>query len=268
METATLPVTEELKAHGPTQTAALLSIKNVTKKFRGLVAVDDVTFDVNRGEIVGLVGPNGAGKTTLINVIDGVYKPTKVSGHAGKVYFDGRDITGLDPYKISVRGIGRTFQITRLFLNMTILDNVKSGAVFGAKPTSLADAEARALKAFGQVNLAAEKKGLLAGTLNAIEMKRVELARTLTTEPKLILLDEPATGLNNTEQLAMITLVKELNKSGITFLVVDHNMRFIMTLVQKLVVLDFGKKISEGTPDEVSTDKKVIDAYLGEKYKL
>ena len=250
------------------QTAALLSIKNVTKKFHGLVAVDDVSFDVNQGEIVGLVGPNGAGKTTLINVIDGIYKPTQVAGQGGKVYFDGHDITGLDPSKICDKGIGRTFQITRLFVNMTILDNVKSGAVFGRNPTNLIEANERAIKAFGQVNLSPDKRNLLAGTLNAVEMKRVELARTLTTEPKLILLDEPATGLNNTEQLGMINLIKELNKSGITFLVVDHNMRFIMTLVQRLVVLDFGKKISEGSPEEVSNDKKVIEAYLGEKYKL
>jgi len=240
-----------------------LSIKNVTKKFHGLVAVDDVSFDVNRGEIVGLVGPNGAGKTTLINVIDGIYRPA-----SGKVYFEGNDITGLDPYKICEKGIGRTFQITRLFVNMSVLDNVKSGAVFGTKPTSLAAANDRALKAFGQVNLPPEKKDLIAGSMNAVEMKRVELARTLTTEPRLILLDEPATGLNNSEQLAMINLIKELNKSQIGFLVVDHNMRFIMSLVQRLVVLEFGKKISEGSPEEVAADKKVIEAYLGEKYKL
>jgi len=250
------------------QTADLLSIKNVTKKFRGLVAVDDVTFDVNQGEIVGLVGPNGAGKTTLINVIDGIYKPTQVAGQGGKVYFEGHDITGLDPYKICEMGIGRTFQITRLFVNMSIMDNVKSGAVFGRNPGTLAEAEQRAVKAFDQVNLDLGKKNLPAGTLNAVEMKRVELARTLTTEPKLILLDEPATGLNNSEQLVMINLIKELNKSGISFLVVDHNMRFIMALVQKLVVLEFGKKISEGSPEEVAADKKVIEAYLGEKYKL
>jgi len=245
------------------QTAGLLSIKNITKKFHGLVAVDDVSFDVNQGEIVGLVGPNGAGKTTLINVIDGIYRPA-----SGKVYFEGNNITGLDPYKICEKGIGRTFQITRLFVNMSVFDNVRSGAVFGTKPTNLRAAGDRALKAFGQVNLPPEKKELIAGSLNAVEMKRVELARTLTTEPKLILLDEPATGLNNSEQLGMINLIKELNNSGIGFLVVDHNMRFIMSLVQRLVVLEFGKKISEGSPEEVAADKRVIEAYLGEKYKL
>jgi len=240
----------------------LLSLKNVVKSFRGLVAVNNVSFDLYEGEILGLVGPNGAGKTTLINVINGVYQPV-----SGKIFFNNEDITGLSINEICKKGIARTFQITRLFINMSVLQNVMSGAMFGRKSISnFKEAEEQALKMLELVKLPLEKKDLIAGSLNAVEMKRVELARALLTEPQLILLDEPATGLNPSEQLAMIDLIRTLNKSGLTTLVVDHNMRFIMSLVGRIIVLHYGQKIAEGKPEMVAGDKKVIEAYLGEKY--
>mgnify|MGYP001090947784 FL=1 len=240
----------------------LLSLKNVVKSFRGLLAVNNVSFDLYEGEILGLVGPNGAGKTTLINVINGVYQPV-----SGKIFFNDEDITGLSIHEICKKGIARTFQITRLFVNMSVLQNVMSGAMFGRKSISnFKEAEEQALKMLELVKLPLEKKDLIAGSLNAVEMKRVELARALLTEPQLILLDEPATGLNPSEQLAMIDLIRTLNKSGLTTLVVDHNMRFIMSLVGRIIVLHYGQKIAEGKPEMVAGDKKVIEAYLGEKY--
>jgi len=240
----------------------LLSLKNVVKSFRGLVAVNNVSFDLYEGEILGLVGPNGAGKTTLINVINGVYQPV-----SGKIFFNNEDITGLSIHEICKKGIARTFQITRLFINMSVLQNVMSGAMFGRKSISnFKEAEEQALKMLELVKLPLEKKDLIAGSLNAVEMKRVELARALLTEPQLILLDEPATGLNPSEQLVMMDLIKTLNKSGLTTLVVDHNMRFIMSLVGRIIVLHYGQKIAEGKPEMVAGDKKVIEAYLGTKY--
>lgn len=244
------------------QSTSLLSVRNIVKRFRGLIAVNNVSFDLNKGEILGLVGPNGAGKTTLINVITGIYRP-----EGGKVFFNGEDITGLKPHEICKRGIVRTFQITRLFNNMSVLENVMSGALFGRKPvSSFRDAAERAIKMLELVGFPLEKKDLIAGSLNAVEMKRVELARALMTEPDLILLDEPATGLNPSEQSLMINLIKSINESGVTVLVVDHNMRFIMNLVKRLIVLHYGQKIAEGEPREVAREQKVIEAYLGERY--
>lgn len=244
------------------RSAPLLSVRNIVKRFRGLIAVNNVSFDLYKGEILGLVGPNGAGKTTLINVITGIYRP-----ESGKIFFNGEDITGLKPHEICKKGIVRTFQITRLFNNMSVLENVMSGALFGKKPvSSFREAAERATKMLELVNFPLDKKDLIAGSLNIVEMKRVELARALMTEPDLILLDEPATGLNPSEQSLMINLIKSINESGVTVLVVDHNMRFIVNLVKRLIVLHYGQKIAEGEPREVVREQRVIEAYLGERY--
>ncbi|MEM1545588.1 MAG: ABC transporter ATP-binding protein [Candidatus Methanomethylicia archaeon] len=241
---------------------SILKIANVTKKFRGLVAVNDVSFDLYNGEILGLVGPNGAGKTTLLNVINGIYKPD-----SGRILFEGSDITGLKPEFICKKGIARTFQITRLFVNMTVLENVMSGAMFGRKNlSSFKEAREKALETLKFVGFPIEKKDIVAGSLNVVEMKRVELARSLLTDPKLILLDEPATGLNPSELSIMIDLIRKLNSTGVTVLVVDHNMRFIMNVAQRLIVLHYGQKIAEGAPKEIANNEAVIEAYLGEKY--
>lgn len=241
----------------------ILRISGVTKRFKGLTAVNKVSFDVYRGEILGLVGPNGAGKTTLINVVTGIYKPDE-----GKILFEGRDVTSKKPEYINKQGIARTFQITRLFARMTALENVMSGAIFGRRELSDFDeAKRMALEALEFVGFPTEKKDQIAGSLNVVEMKRVELARSLLTEPKLLLLDEPATGLNPGELPMMIELIKRLrDERGVTMLVVDHNMRFIMNLAERLIVLHYGKKIAEGKPQEVATNKAVVEAYLGERY--
>ncbi len=240
----------------------ILRINDVVKRFGGLVAVNKVSFDIYKGEILGLVGPNGAGKTTLLNVINGIYKP-----EAGKVYLGGEDITGKKPEHICKKGVARTFQITRLFVNMTALENVMSGIMFGRKELSdFKEAKKAAIEAMEFVNFPLEKKDLIAGSLNVVEMKRVELARALLTDPNLILLDEPATGLTPGELPIMINLIRKFNERNVTTLVVDHNMRFIMNISQRLVVLHYGQKIAEGTPKEVSSNKAVIEAYLGERY--
>ncbi len=240
----------------------ILRTDNVVKRFRGLVAVNKVNLNVFKGEILGLVGPNGAGKTTLLNVINGIYKPEE-----GKVYFEDEDITGKKPEYICKKGVARTFQITRLFVNMTALENVMSGIMFGRKELSdFKEAKKSALETMQFVEFPVEKRDVVAGSLNVVEMKRIELARALLTDPSLILLDEPATGLTPSELPIMINLINKLHEKGVTTLVVDHNMRFIMNVAQRLVVLHYGEKIAEGTPKEIASNEAVIKAYLGKKY--
>ncbi|MGB9729342.1 MAG: ABC transporter ATP-binding protein [Thermoprotei archaeon] len=233
----------------------ILLVENVTKKFGGLTALDNVSFKVNEKEIVGLIGPNGAGKTTLFNVITGFYKP-----EYGKIIYKNMDITKLHPYEISKLGIARTFQIPRPLSNLTVLENVLIGAFTGYRNQK--DAVEKAYEILQFVGLD-NKYDIKAGLLNVVEKKKLELARALALNPKLMLLDEIAAGLNPSELNEMIKLIKMLNNEGKTLIVVEHVMKFVTEVAERLIVLHYGKKIADGSKDEILKDIKVIEAYLG-----
>jgi len=237
--------------------SAILSVKGVTKKFGGLIALNKVTLDVHEGELLGIIGPNGAGKTTLFNVITGFLKPEE-----GRILYRGKDITGLPPYKIAKMGISRTFQIVKPLSNMTVLDNVLVAA-FNLTHNK-EEATNIAIEALKFVGLY-PKRYVRAASLNLVEKKKLELARALALKPKVLLLDEIACGLNQAEIFSAIDLIKKIHDEGITVIVVEHVMRFIARLVQRLIVLVNGTKIAEGTVDEVLNNPKVIEAYLGSK---
>ena len=234
----------------------------ITKCFGALAAVKDVSFRIDEKEVVGLIGPNGSGKTTLFNVISGVYKPD-----SGKVIFMGRDITGLPPHKICRMGIARTYQLVRPFLNMSVLENVMVGALYGAGG-SLSKSRAEALEYLKFVGLE-RKKDVLARNLNICERKFLEIARALATKPKVLLLDEPLSGLNPNEILQAREIIKEIRDNfGITVVWVEHIMRALRGVVEHVIVLNYGKKIADGPFEEVTRDQNVIKAYLGEKWVI
>ncbi len=247
-----------------------LAVTGLTKRFGGLTAVDTVSFEIQNGEIFALIGPNGAGKTTLFNMITGIYAPT--SGH---VQFQGTDITGLKPYRVAEAGIARTFQNIRLFAYMTALDNVKVGqhsrmraklwdSLFKTPGERREEARVteRAMELLRFVGIDRDAHNY-ARNLPYGSQRRLEIARALATNPRLLLLDEPAAGATPQEKRGLMDLVGQVRDQGVTILLIEHDMKVVMGISERIVVLDYGEKIAEGRPEEVRSNPRVVEAYLG-----
>jgi branched-chain amino acid transport system ATP-binding protein len=239
---------------------SFLEAKNVMKVFSGLVAVNNLSFNVHEGEIVGLIGPNGAGKTTAFNLVSGFLPPDK-----GTISFNGRSLKGLKPNRICEMGITRTFQITQPFRGLTVFENVLIGSF--RRTTSHSIAASSSMKILTRLGLIG-KMDEVSENLSIPYLKRIELARALATEPKVLLLDEIMAGLNPKETDDIVAVIREINGEGITILIIEHVMRAIMSLCDRVVVIHHGEKIAEGTPAHISSDEAVIKAYLGEDYLI
>jgi branched-chain amino acid transport system ATP-binding protein len=238
----------------------LLEIENLSKAFGGVLAVNRVSFNLNQGEVLGLIGPNGAGKSTLFNIITGIFKPD-----TGTIRFNKRDITGIAPYKICQSGIARTFQLVKPFSRLTPLENVMVGRAYGGQPArNIRQARMESAQILALTGLG-DKRVRVAGMLSLADCKRLEIARALATRPQLLLLDEMMAGLNPAELDDAIQLIKAIRDSGISLIVVEHVMKVIMGISDRVIVLKVGEKIADGTPHEVARDRQVIEAYLGEK---
>lgn len=250
---------------------ALLDVKKLTKNFGGLTAVGDVTMHLNEGELVGLIGPNGAGKTTLFNLLTGVYEPSE-----GTVSLDGTILNGMKPYKIASLGLSRTFQNIRLFKEMTVLDNVLIGMANQTSPHLLAsflrlpkyyqseeELRQKALDLLAIFNLETEAD-TLAKNLPYGQQRRLEIVRALATKPKILFLDEPAAGMNPQETAELTELIRKIkNEFNITIMLIEHDMSLVMEVTERIYVLEYGRLIAQGTPDEIKTNQRVIEAYLG-----